>query len=197
MLQHRFIDTARANPDKLAIIDRTTGRDVTYSRALIAALILARRFRQIERGRIGIMLPTSAGGALAILGAIFADQTPVMINYSTGAEKNCLYAQQKCDFRKIITARALLEKTGCAELPDMVFIEDILENLSRPEQLLALIKSKMPTSWLKRISGSHDLNKPAVVLFTSGSEKDPKVVQLTQKNLLSNMITLPLYEPIA
>ena len=187
MLQHRFIDTVRANPDKLAIIDRTTGRDVTYSRALIAALILARRFRQIERGRIGIMLPTSAGGALAILGAIFAGQTPVMINYSTGAEKNCLYAQQKCDFRKIITARALLEKTGCAELPDMVFIEDILENLSRPEQLLALIKSKMPTSWLKRISGSHDLNKPAVVLFTSGSEKDPKVVQLTQKNLLSNI----------
>ena len=187
MLQHRFIDTARANPDKLAIIDRTTGRDVTYSRALIAALILARRFRQIERGRIGIMLPTSAGGALAILGAIFADQTPVMINYSTGAEKNCLYAQQKCDFRKQITARALLEKTGCAELPDMVFIEDILENLSRPEQLLALIKSKMPTSWLKRVSGSHDLNKPAVVLFTSGSEKDPKVVQLTQKNLLSNI----------
>ena len=187
MLQHRFIDTVRANPDKLAIIDRTTGRDVSYSRALIAALILARRFRQIERGRIGIMLPTSAGGALAIIGAIFADQTPVMINYSTGAEKNCLYAQQKCDFRKIITARALLEKTGCAELPDMVFIEDILENLSRPEQLLALIKSKMPTSWLKRVSGSHDLNKPAVVLFTSGSEKDPKVVQLTQKNLLSNI----------
>ena len=187
MLQHRFIDTVRTNPDKLAIIDRTTGRDVTYSRALIAALILARRFRQVERGRIGIMLPTSAGGALAILGAIFAGQTPVMINYSTGAEKNCLYAQQKCDFRKIITARALLEKTGCAELPDMVFIEDILENLSRPEQLLALIKSKMPTSWLKRISGSHDLNKPAVVLFTSGSEKEPKVVQLTQKNLLSTI----------
>ena len=69
----------------------------------------------------------------------------------------------------------------------MVFIEDILENLSRSEQLLALIKSKMPTSWLKRISGSHDLNKAAVVLFTSGSEKDPKVVQLTQKNLLSNI----------
>jgi acyl-[acyl-carrier-protein]-phospholipid O-acyltransferase / long-chain-fatty-acid--[acyl-carrier-protein] ligase len=187
MLQHRFIDAARANPNKLAIIDRTTGRDVSYSRALIAALILARRFRKIERGRIGIMLPTSAGGALAIIGAIFADRTPVMINYSTGAEKNCVYAQQKCDFKKIITARALLEKTGCKELPDMIFIEDILENLSRIEQLLALVKSKLPASWLKRVTGTHDLNKPAVILFTSGSEKDPKVVQLTQKNLLSNI----------
>lgn len=187
MLQHRFIDSAKDNPDKLAIVDRTTGRDVSYGRALIAALILARRFRKLERGRIGIMLPTSAGGALAILGANFAGRTPVMINYSTGAEKNCLYAQQQCDFKKIITARALLEKTGCKELPDMVFIEDILESLSKFEQLAALIKTKLPRSWLKRLTGSHDLTKPAVILFTSGSEKAPKVVQLTQKNILSNI----------
>ncbi|NKB35159.1 MAG: AMP-binding protein [Pseudomonadales bacterium] len=187
MLQHRFIDAARSNPDKIAIVDRTTGREVSFGRALIASLILARRFKKLERGRIGIMLPTSAGGALAIVGAMFAGRTPVMINYSTGAEKNCIYAQQKCDFKKIITARALLEKTGCKELPDMIFIEDILENLSRFEQLIALLKSKLPASWLKRIAGATDLDKPAVILFTSGSEKDPKVVQLTQRNLLSNI----------
>lgn len=187
MLQHRFIDTARANPEKLAIVDRTTGRDVSFGRALLASLILARRFKKLERGRIGIMLPTSAGGALAIVGATIAGRTPVMINYSTGAEKNCIYAQQQCDFKKIITARALLEKTGCKELPDMVFIEDILENLSRFEQLSALIKSKLPKPWLKRLCGATDLSKPAVILFTSGSEKDPKVVQLTQKNILSNI----------
>ena len=184
MLQHRFIDAAKANPDKLAIVDRTTGRDFSFGRALLAALILARRFRKLERGRIGIMLPTSAGGALAIVGAIFAGRTPVMINYSTGAIKNCLYAQQTCDFKKIVTARALLDKIGCKELPDMIFMEDILENLSRFEQLSALLKSKLPSSWLKRLTGSADLERPAVILFTSGSEKDPKVVQLTQRNLL-------------
>ena len=187
MLQHRFIDAAKANPDKLAIVDRTTGRDFSFGRALLAALILARRFRKLERGRIGIMLPTSAGGALAIVGAIFAGRTPVMINYSTGATKNCLYAQQTCDFKKIVTARALLDKIGCEELPDMIFMEDILENLSRFEQLSALLKSKLPSSWLKRLTGSADLERPAVILFTSGSEKDPKVVQLTQRNLLSNI----------
>ena len=187
MLQHRFIDTAKDNPEKLAIADRTTGRDVSFGRALIAAILLARRFRKLERGRLGIMLPTSAGGALAIIGATFAGRTPVMINYSTGAEKNCLYAQKQCDFKKIITARALLEKTGCKALPDMVFIEDILESLSKFEQINALIQSKLPRSWIKKLSGSNDLSKPAVILFTSGSEKDPKVVQLTQRNILSNI----------
>lgn len=187
MLQHRFIDSARKYPDKTAIIDRSTGRDVSYRQSLLASLILARRFRKLEKGRIGIMLPTSSGGALAVVGALMGGLTPVMINYSTGAEKNCRYAQQQCDFKIIVTAKALLEKTGCEQLPDMVFIEEILTELSAFEKGLAFVKSKLPTPLLKRLSGSVDLERPAVILFTSGSEKDPKVVQLNQRNLLSNI----------
>ena len=109
MLQHEFITNAKAHPDKIAIVDKTTGNDLSYGRALLASLILSRRFRKLERGRIGIMLPTGSGAALAVVGALMAGLTPVMINYSTGAKKNCHYAQGKCDFKTIITARALLE----------------------------------------------------------------------------------------
>ena len=187
MLQHRFIDSVRKHPDKVAFIDRSTGRNVTYGQSLLVSLILARRFRKLERGRLGILLPTSSGGALAVIGTLMGGLTPVMINYSTGAEKNCRYAQQQCDFRVIVTARALLEKTGCAQLPEMIFIEDILAGLGRFEKGFAFVKSKLPTALIKRISGASQLDRAAVILFTSGSEKDPKVVQLTQKNLLSNI----------
>ena len=187
MLQHRFIDSALRHPKKIAFIDRSLGRDVSYSQALLASLILARRFRKMERGRIGIMLPTSSAGGIAIIAALMADRTPVMINYSTGAEKNCLYAQEQCDFRVIVTAKALLEKAGCKQLPNMVFIEDILGALGKSEKLLAFIKSKLPVSLLKRATGRSNLDSPAVILFTSGSEKEPKVVQLTQHNILSNI----------
>jgi acyl-[acyl-carrier-protein]-phospholipid O-acyltransferase / long-chain-fatty-acid--[acyl-carrier-protein] ligase len=187
MLQHRFLDSVSKTPDKIAFIDRTTGRDISFKQARIAGLILARRFRKLERGRIGIMLPTSGGGALAVLGAVIAGRTPVMINYSTGAKKNCRYAQHQCDFHTIITTRALLEKTGCPQLPEMLFIEDILASLSPIEKGLAFAKTLLPTPLLKRLVGRNDLDQPAVILFTSGSEKDPKVVQLTQRNLLSNI----------
>ena len=187
MLQHRFIDSARQNPDKIAFIDRSTGRDVSYKQALLASLILARRFRKLERGRIGIMFPTSAGAALTIIGALMGGRTPVMINYSMGAEKNCRFAQQQCDFKVIVTTKALLEKTACEQLPEMIFIEELLAHLSGFEKALALIKSKLPLSLLKRLTGSPDLAKPAVILFTSGSEREPKVVQLTQRNILSNI----------
>lgn len=187
MLQHRFIDSALKNPDKTAFIDRSLGRNISYSQALIAALILARRFKKLERGRIGIMLPTSSAGGLAVIGALMAGHTPVMINYSTGAEKNCLYAQEQCDFQVIITAKALLEKAGCTQLPNMVFIEDILGALGKFEKALAFVKSKLPVPMLKRVVGRSNLESPAVILFTSGSEKEPKVVQLTQRNILSNI----------
>ena len=187
MLQHRFIDSAISNPDKIAFIDRSTERDISYSQALLASLILARRFGKLERGRIGIMLPTSSGGGLAIIGAVMAGRTPVMINYSTGAEKNCRYAQDSCDFRIIITTKALLEKTGCAHLPEMVFIEDILSSLGKFEKATAFLKSKLPRPLLKRLVGKPNLDLPAVILFTSGSEKEPKVVQLSQRNIISNI----------
>ena len=187
MLQHRFIDSALRNPEKIAFNDRSLDRNVSYSQALLASLILARQFKKMERGRIGVMLPTSSAGGITVIAALMANRTPVMINYSTGAEKNCLYAQEQCDFQVIVTAKALLEKAGCKQLPNMVFIEDILGTLGKFEKVLAFIKSKLPLFLLKRIVGRSNLDSPAVILFTSGSEKEPKVVPLTQRNILSNI----------
>ncbi len=187
MLQHRFLDSVAKNPDKIAFIDRSTGRNISYSQTMLASLILARRLRKLERGRIGVMLPTSSAGGLAVIGALMAGLTPVMINYSTGAERNCVYAQDTCDFRVIVTTKALLEKTGCKQLPHMVLIEELLGSLGPIDKGLAFFKSKLPRPLLKRLVGKSNLDSPAVILFTSGSEKEPKVVQLTQRNILSNI----------
>src|SRR5512133_2357899 len=110
LLHQQFVRMARRHSQKLAIIDKTTQKNVTYSRALIGALILCSKFRKYEAGFIGIMIPTSAGCALATVGALMSGRIPVMINYSTGAEANAMYAQKKCKFKTIITSRALLEK---------------------------------------------------------------------------------------
>ena len=50
MLQHRFIDSVRKHPDKIAFNDRSTDREVSYQQALLATFILARRFRTLDRG---------------------------------------------------------------------------------------------------------------------------------------------------
>lgn len=187
LLHQQFIKTAKKLGNKTAIIDRTTGNSVPFARALIAALILAKKFKKYKDGFIGVMIPTSAGCILTTIGLIMAGKVPVMINYSTGAADNCEYAQNKCGFKTIITSRALMEKIGCRLVPGMVFIEDIMAHISKKDKINAALKSKLPTGILTKRVYKGRMDDNVVILFTSGSEKDPKAVQLTHKNLDSNI----------
>jgi acyl-[acyl-carrier-protein]-phospholipid O-acyltransferase/long-chain-fatty-acid--[acyl-carrier-protein] ligase len=190
VLHQEFIKIAKQYPDKLAIIDRFTEKNVTYSKALIASLILAGKFRKYHDGFIGIMIPTSAGCMLSVLGVLMAGKVPVMINYSTGAANNAEYAQKKCGFKTIIASRALLEKIGCRVVSGMVFIEDIMEELGPADKVKALLKSKLPLGLLLRSVHQGEPDDNLVILFTSGSEKDPKAVQLTHRNIWSNVMDI-------
>lgn len=187
LLHHRFVETAKRFGKKVAIIDRTLNRRLTYSKALIGSLILSEKFKAYDPGFLGIMLPTSAGAVLSTVGALMSGRVPVMINYSTGAEQNAEYAQKKCDFRTIITARALLEKVKCPVIPGMVFLEDIMKEVTLRNKLSALIKSRLPLPLLLRMIHGGREDDDVVILFTSGSEKEPKAVELTHENIVSNV----------
>jgi acyl-[acyl-carrier-protein]-phospholipid O-acyltransferase/long-chain-fatty-acid--[acyl-carrier-protein] ligase len=187
LLHQQFVRMAKKHAGKLAVIDKTTGKNITYSTALIGALILSSKFQKYDKGFIGIMIPTSAGCALATVGALMSGRIPVMINYSTGAESNAKYAQKKCKFNTIITSKALLEKINCPLIDGMILIEDIMAGVTTGEKLRAALKTKLPVNMI--LNGIHkgDEHDTAVILFTSGSEKDPKAVQLTHRNIASNI----------
>lgn len=187
LLHHRFIEVAKRQGEKLAFIDRTAGREVSYSKALIASLLLAGKFKKYDKGFLGVMIPTSAGCGLSILGALMSGRTPVMINYSTGAEDNCRYAQDKCDFETIVTSKALLQKINCPHVDGMVYIEDIMAGLSTLKKIKAAAISKLPAAAIQKLVAGNSNQQDAVILFTSGSEKDPKAVELTHRNIVSNI----------
>lgn len=184
---------ARKHGGKMAIIDRTLERRVSYSKALIGALILSRKFKKYDEGFIGIMVPTSAGSVLAIAGALMSGRIPVLINYSTGAESNAKYAQKKCKFRTIITSRALLEKIKCPVVDGMVMVEDLMSGVTTGDKLKAAFLSKLPEKMLLRKIHEGNEDDIAAILFTSGSEKDPKAVQLTHRNIASNIESFSKY----
>ena len=187
---------AKKNSKKLAIVDKSTGKSVTYSKALIGALILRSKFKKYDKGFIGIMIPTSAGCALATVAALMSGRVPVMINYSTGAESNARYAQKKCRFKTIITSKALLEKISCPLIEGMVLIEDLMAGVSTFEKLRAALKSLSPVNMLLQCIHKGNDQDTAVILFTSGSEKDPKAVQLSHRNIVSNIENFGSYVKI-
>lgn len=187
LLHHRFIRSAKKQGSRLMFDDKSTGRKLTYKRSLIASLILAKKFGQPEEGYMGILLPTSAGCALSIFASLMAGKTPVMINYSTGAEENVRYAQDHCGFSAVITSRALLEKIACPEIEGMIFIEDLLAGVTSSQRIAAAMRSMLPAKTLCKGVAGTDEDEAAVILFTSGSEKAPKAVELSHRNIGSNV----------
>ncbi|PKL82914.1 MAG: bifunctional acyl-ACP--phospholipid O-acyltransferase/long-chain-fatty-acid--ACP ligase [Ignavibacteriae bacterium HGW-Ignavibacteriae-3] len=190
LLHHEFVRSAKKFEKKLAVIDRTLGRRVTYKKALIGSLVLTNKFKQYEEGFLGIMLPNTVGTVLSVLATVMSGRIPVMINYSTGAAANCEFAQKKCAFKTIITSRALLEKVGCPHIDGMVYLEDIMKSVSFFDKIRAALKSGLSAeSIIKKIHQGEE-NDTLLILFTSGSEKEPKGVQLTHKNISSNYESL-------
>jgi len=187
VLHHTFIKKAKEQGSRLLFNDQTTGRKLTYGRSLIASLILAKRFRKLADGYIGILLPTSAGCGLTIFATLMAGKTPVLLNYSTGAEANIRYAQEHCGFSTVITSRKLLEKIGCPELEDMIFVEDLLDSISSFERIRAALRASLSANSIIRSLPAADEDDAVAILFTSGSEKAPKAVELTHRNIGSNV----------
>ncbi|MCU0242083.1 MAG: AMP-binding protein, partial [Vicinamibacteria bacterium] len=186
-LHEQFLLNAKRFRSKPAIIDRFTEKTYTYERALIASILLAQQIKVTHEGMIGIMLPTGAGCMLSILGVLMSGKIPVMINYSTNAAENCAYAQNKCGFRTVITSKAFIEKIDCRAVHGMRFIEDMLASIGTLARVQAALKCKLPTRLLLASLPAVQLDDTVVILFTSGSEKDPKAVQLTHRNIGSNV----------
>lgn len=187
LLHHQFVRTAKKYENKPAIVDRTLDRRLTYKETLIGALILAGKLETTPKGFIGLLLPNSVGSILAILGTLFSGRVPVMINYSTGAENNCRFAQKKCDFSTIITSRAFCKKINCPHVEGMIYLEDVMASVSVLDKAAAFLKASLPVEMiLRRIHGGKE-EDTLLLLFTSGSEREAKAVQLSHRNVSQNV----------
>jgi len=182
-----FVKAAKAHAGKLAIVDRATGSRVTYKAALLRSLILERKLRACDKGLVGVMIPTSAGAILTVVAAVMSGRTPVMINYSTGAAQNCELAKRRLGFRTIITSRALLTRLKLEKQEGMIFIEDLAGSVSLVDKAVGFVRASMSVERICASVHTSNPNEHVVVLFTSGSEREPKAVPLTHRNLIANI----------
>ncbi len=187
LLHTAFIRTAKKKPSHLSVYDISSSKEFTYERMLIASFILSRKISAFPEAHIGIMLPTSAGCMLSILGVLMSGKIPVMLNYSTGAKENCEYGQNKCNFTTIITSKKLLEAIKMQPIKGMVYIEDMLKQVTLLDKILCALKAKLPGKMIIGSLPKKTREDTAVILFTSGSEKDPKAVELSHKNISTNL----------
>ena len=196
-LHGQFFATARRCRSQLAIAD-STGQKLTYGRALTAVLLFAKQIRRRtpDERMIGLLLPASAGGAVANIATLAAGRIPVNLNFTAG-EDSMAVAIERCGIRTIITSKKFLEKAGISlkptppgsPAPELVFLEDIRAGIGWADKLAAAVEARMmPLGALKKRYGPV-ANKDALatVIFSSGSTGTPKGVMLSHRNILANI----------
>lgn len=184
-LAHRLVRSARRNWSRPAMAD-STKKQLNYGKALTAAILLRNWLNRHHAGeaQIGLLLPTSVGGAIANFGVTLAARAAVNLNFTAG-EQNCRSAIEQCEIRTVVTSRVFLEKAGLAHWPEMVFLEDLLPRFSPAAKILALIMARAaPVARLARNIGPDDI---ATIPFSSGSTGIPKGIELTHWNIISNI----------
>jgi acyl-[acyl-carrier-protein]-phospholipid O-acyltransferase/long-chain-fatty-acid--[acyl-carrier-protein] ligase len=163
----------------------------SYYKLISKSLVLRKPLAKIaeESEYLGIILPNSVGLIVTIFSLFSLGKVPALLNYSSGIPSiaSCC---KTAKISKIITSRKFVELGGLEEMItaleqlklDIVYLEDLAESVTKLQKLTAAMWPIMSKQVLYRKIPPR-LNKGAALLFTSGSEGQPKGVLLSHKNL--------------
>ncbi|GFE56643.1 acyl-[ACP]--phospholipid O-acyltransferase [Geobacter sp. AOG1] len=190
-LAELFVESARGNWSRHAVSD-TGGKVLSYGEALTGAVLMAGKLDDLIAGqeKVGLLLPPSAGGALANIAITMGGRVPVNLNY-TASPEGIRSAVEQCGIRTIVTSRAFLEKLGSLPvLEGMVFLEDIIRDITPGQKRVAWLKARFLPCKALVSTEAFTADSVATIIFSSGSTGDPKGVMLSHHNIQSNLEAL-------
>jgi acyl-[acyl-carrier-protein]-phospholipid O-acyltransferase/long-chain-fatty-acid--[acyl-carrier-protein] ligase len=177
------------NGQNFKAVEDVTFSPLTYrhlvQRSTILGKYLAKKTKSTEN--VGILLPNSVGSVVTFFALQSIGRVAAMLNFTSG-EKAILSALLTANIQLVLTSKRFIELANLGDLVASIskqatvrYLEDIKDELSLTDKLSGIFSFKT-----QNISA----DSPAVILFTSGSEGNPKGVALSHNNLLSNIIQL-------
>ncbi len=183
-------ESARTQPHADALEDHTY-KSLTFREVFVRADLLAERWSALcgTDNRIGVLLPNVNAAPIVFLSLWIAGRVPAILNFTTGTPM-MLACAHLAGLRQIVTSRAFIERQKLDLSPlqaagiQLLYLEDVAKQIPKMSQLKTALAHRFLPWAQMRYTPFADT---AVILFTSGSEGQPKAVELTHQNLLANI----------
>ena len=187
-----LLDARTVHGRKALVVEDVKRQPLSYDRLIIGARLLAKALAPFtgEGEAVGVLLPNVNPAIATFFALQSGGRVAAMLNYTAGPAQ----MQAACDTAKVstvVTAHAFVEQAKLQAAVErlersgrrVVWLEEVSEGIGAAAKLGGLIAERT-TAWAKPRDRAAD--RPAVILFTSGSEGAPKAVVLTHRNILAN-----------
>jgi len=183
-----LLDARAAFGGKTVAVEDGDRRVLTYTGLVRAVAALSRVIRRETKGDVlAIMLPSSVAAVVTYFAVLAAGKTPAMLNFTAG-RANLLAACRVADVGAVLTADRFLSIAKLEPVAEaltaaapVLKLEAFREKVGIADKAFAAVAA--PLGLLPKA----DPDKAAAIVFTSGSEGDPKGVVLTHRNILANI----------
>lgn len=152
----RLIRQCRLAWNRVKFAD-SAGTELTGGTLLISSLafreLLTKQILKPHVRFVGLLLPPSAGGVLANTALTLAGKVTVNLNY-TLTDDVANFCIREAGIKQIITSRAFMEKRPMKLDAELVYLEDLKQQITSPAKAKAFVLAKlMPIGMLMRPTG--------------------------------------------